>query len=73
MIDKLKEILYENTGLTNVEITKETNLKNDLGLNSLDLANLACAIEEKFDIEIPDEYLPQIKTVNDVVLFIEQQ
>lgn len=73
MINKLKEILYEAMGLTDVEITKETNLKNDLGLNSLDLANLVCAVEEKFDIEIPDEYLKKIKTVNDVITFIENQ
>lgn len=73
MTNKLKEILYETTGLTDVEITKETNLKNDLGLNSLDLANLVCAVEEKFDIEIPDEYLRKLKTVNDLITFIENQ
>ena len=73
MIEKLKEILCENTGLTDIEITKETNLKNDLGLNSLDLANLVCIVEDEFDIEIPDEYLKEIKTVSDVIAFIEKQ
>lgn len=72
MLDKLKEILYENTGLINYEITTNTNLKNDLGLNSLDLANLAAVVEDEFDVEIPQNAIKNLKTVGDVILFIEK-
>ena len=70
MLEQLKEILYENTGL-DIDITNQTDLKNDLGLNSLDLANLACDVEEAFDVEIPDSELKNIKTVGDVIELIE--
>lgn len=73
MIEKLKKIIYEHTDLFNIEITMETNLKNDLGLNSLDLANLACIVEDEFDIEIPDRAIKDFKTVGDVIAFIEKQ
>ena len=52
MIEKLKEILAEYSEDGNTDITTETELKNDLGLNSLELAELACAVEDEFDIEI---------------------
>lgn len=71
MLDKLKKILYDNTGLRNIEITIETNLKMDLGLNSLDLANLAVVVEDEFDVEIPDNAIKNLKTVGDVINFIE--
>lgn len=68
------EIFSEsNNGLTNVEITKETNLKNDLGLNSLDLANLVCAVEDEFNIEIPDRTIKDLKTIEDIINLINSQ
>lgn len=73
MIEKIKEILYKNTGLIDIEITEETNLKNDLGLNSLDFADLVCIVEDEFDIEIPDRAIKGFKTVGDVIRFIEAQ
>ncbi|MBQ9228881.1 MAG: acyl carrier protein [Eubacterium sp.] len=71
MLEQLKNILFEYTGIENLKIDENTNLKNDLGLNSLDLANLACEVEDEFDIEIPDIALKDIKTVGDVISFIE--
>ena len=71
MSEQLKNILFEYTGIENLKIDENTNLKNDLGLNSLDLANLACEVEDEFDIEIPDIALKDIKTVGDVISFIE--
>lgn len=73
MLDKLKEIFIKSTGITDIEITLETNLKNDLGLNSFDLAQLVCTIEDEFDIEIPDAAIRNIKTVGDVIEYIEKQ
>lgn len=72
MLEKLKSILYENTGIENLDISKESNLKNDLGLNSLDLVELACAIEEEFDVEIPDRAIKDFKNVGDVINFLEE-
>ena len=69
MLEKLKEILYNSTG-ERIDVSESTHLKNDLGLNSLDLANLACDVEDEFDIEIPDSALKDIKTVGDVISFI---
>lgn len=72
MLEKLKSILYENTGIENLEISNESNLKNDLGLNSLDLVELACAVEEDFDVEIPDSSIKDFKTVGDVMNFLKE-
>ena len=71
MLDRLKKILSDNTGISDIEISPETNLKNDLGLNSFDLAELAYVVEEEFDIEIPDRAIKDIKTVSDVMEMIK--
>ncbi|MEE1320066.1 MAG: phosphopantetheine-binding protein [Acutalibacteraceae bacterium] len=72
MIETLKELLAEYVGETEVEITESTDLKNDLGLNSLELAELACAVEDEFDIEIPNKAIHTIVTVGDVIRYVEE-
>ncbi len=72
MIETLKELLNEYVGETEVEITESTDLKNDLGLNSLELAELACAVEDEYDIEIPNKAIHTIATVGDVIKYIEE-
>ena len=72
MIETLKELLAEYVGETEIEITEGTDLKNDLGLNSLELAELACAVEDEFDIEIPNKAIHTIVTVGDVIKYIEE-
>ncbi|MBR6779900.1 MAG: acyl carrier protein [Clostridia bacterium] len=52
-------------------ITEETSLRMDLGLNSLDLVNLAVSVEHEFGVEIPDRKLSMIKTVGDMIRHIE--
>ena len=73
MIEKLTKIICEHTGNNDITITEDTVLIADLGLNSLDLVNLACIVEDEFDIEIPDRAIKDFKTVGDVVAFIEKQ
>lgn len=73
MIDKLSEIIREHIGDETVSITADTVLIADLGLNSLDLVNLAGIVEDEFDIEIPDRAIKDFKTVGDVIAFIEKQ
>ena len=72
MIEKLTEILREHTGEDDITINEDTVLLTDLGLNSLDLVSLACSVEDEFDIEIPDRAIRSIKTVGDVIAFIEK-
>ena len=71
MLDKLTEIVRKQTGNNSIVLTEDTVLISDLGLNSLDLVNLACLVEDKFDVEIPDRAIKTFKTVGDVVRFID--
>ena len=73
MFEKLKDILSKYTGVEINEINEKSDLKADLGLTSFDLAELACVVEEEFDIEIPNRAITQLKTVGDVIAFIEKQ
>ena len=73
MLEKLTNIIREHTGDNSIEINEDMDLKADLGLNSLDLVNLACVVEDEFDIEIPDRNIKYFRTVKDVLLFIEEQ
>lgn len=71
MIDRLQSVVSELSGISADEITLDTNFRSDLGLNSLELVNLAVALEEEFDVEIPDREIAHIETVSDVVRLIE--
>lgn len=73
MLEKLTNIIREHTGDNSIVINEDMDLKADLGLNSLDLVNLACVVEDEFDIEIPDRNIKDFRTVKDVLLFIEEQ
>lgn len=73
MIEHLTKIIRENTDNNNITINENTALIADLGFNSLDLVNLACIVEDEFDIEIPDRAIKDFKTVGDVIAFIEKQ
>ena len=73
MLEKLTNIIREHTGDNSIVINEDMDLKADLGLNSLDLVNLACVVEDEFDIEIPDRNIKDFRTVKDVLLFIEDQ
>lgn len=71
VFEKVKEILCDQLGIDEDEITLETNLIEDLGADSLDLVDFVMSLEEEFDKEIPDEDIEKIKTVGDVVSYIE--
>ena len=73
MLEKITQIIHENTGNYELVINEDTILLADLGLNSLDLLNLVCIVEDEFDIEIPDRVVWQFKTVGDVMKFVEEQ
>ena len=71
MLEKMKEIIADQLGVEEDEITLDTSFKEDLGADSLDLFELTMALEEEYDIEIPAEELEEIETVNDVVEYLK--
>lgn len=71
MIAKLTAILRERVENIPSVITEDMSLISDLGLNSLDLVDLACAVEDEFDIEIPDRAIKDLRTVGDVIHYID--
>ena len=71
-LDRMKSIICDYTDLKPSDITEETNIRTDLSLNSLELVNLAVAIEDEFDIEIPDREALGLETVADAIAIIEK-
>lgn len=72
MIDKLREIICRFVDMDPNSLTENTNIRTELGLNSLELVNVAVAIEDEFDIEIPDREVINIETLGDAVKLIEK-
>ena len=73
MLETLTKIIREHTGDESIVINEDMDLKADLGLNSLELVNLVCVVEDEFDIDIPDRNIKDFRTVKDVIEFIEEQ
>lgn len=71
MFEKLKDILVEELSLNPDDITPDAELTKDLGINSLELADLVLLCEDEFGIEFDEDDLHQFITVDDVVKFIE--
>ncbi len=71
MFEKIKEILVEEMQVDPENVTMDAELVNDLGVNSLELADLILLCEEKFDIEINDEDIHKFITVADVVSYLD--
>jgi acyl carrier protein len=71
LFDEVKEVVVEQLSVNADEVKEESKFVEDLGADSLDVVELVMALEEKFDIEIPDEDAEKIATVNDAIKFIE--
>ena len=71
-LDRMKSVICDYTDLKPSDITEETNIRIDLSLNSLELVNLAVAIEDEFDVEIPDREALGLETVADAIAIIEK-
>lgn len=71
MLERLSNLVYEQTGDRSVEITRDTVLLADLGMNSFDLISLVCVVEDEFGVEIPDRIIGSLKTVGDVLDYLE--
>lgn len=69
--ERVKQIIVEQLGVDEGEVTAKASFVDDLGADSLDTVELVMAFEEAFDIEIPDEDAEKIRTVQDAVSYIE--
>lgn len=71
VFDKIREIISEQLGADIDDITMETSLMKDLEADSLDAVEIIMAIEEEYDIEIPDEEAEKFETVGSIVAYVE--
>lgn len=71
VFEKIKKIIVEQLGVEEEEIAMESSFIDDLGADSLDIVELIMALEEEFDMEIPDNEAEKISVVGDVVEYIK--
>ena len=69
--EKVRDIIVETLGCDAEAVTLTASLADDLGADSLDVVDLVMSLEEEFDVEIPDNQVENIKTVGDIVRYIE--
>ncbi len=70
--ERVKQIIVEQLGVDEAEVTPNASFVDDLGADSLDTVELVMAFEEAFEIEIPDEDAEKIRTVQDAITYIDQ-
>lgn len=73
VFEKVREILCQQLDVEESQVTMEARLVEDLGADSLDLVDLMMSLEDEFDVEVPDEDVEKIKTVGDLVHYIEKK
>ena len=72
ILEKVKMILSSQFDVEEDSITPETNIADDLGADSLDVVDMLMSLEDEFDVEIPDEEIERIRTVGELVAYIEE-
>ena len=72
VFDKIKAILVDQLDVDENKVTMEASITDDLGADSLDIADIVMSIEEEFNVEVPDDQLQNIKVVGDIVKYIEE-
>ena len=73
VLDKIREIIVDQLAVDPSMVTMETNLMKDLEADSLDAVEIIMAIEEEYDIDIPDEEAEKFQIVRDLVEYVEEQ
>jgi len=71
--EKVKAILVDQLDVDEDAVTMDSSITDDLGADSLDVVDMVMSLEEEFDMEIPDEDIETMKTVGDIVRFIESK
>ena len=72
VLEKVKMILSSQFDVEEDSITPEANIADDLGADSLDVVDMLMSLEDEFDVEIPDEEIERIRTVGELVAYIEE-
>jgi len=70
--DKVTEIIVEQLGVNADQVTAEAKMTEDLGADSLDAVELVMAIEEEFDIEVPDDEAEKLNSIGDIYAYVEK-
>lgn len=73
MLEKMKELIAEQLGVDEGEITENSSFKEDLGADSLDLFELVMSLEDEYSVEIPSEDLEKLLTVGDVMKYLSDK
>jgi len=73
VFEKVKSILVDQLDVDEDMIKADSSIIDDLGADSLDVVDVAMSLEEEFDIEVPDEEVENMKTVGDIVKYIEDR
>ena len=73
MLEKMKEIIADQLGVSEDEVTLEASFKEDLDADSLDLFELVMALEEEYDVEMPSDDLAELNTVGDVINYLKDK
>ena len=71
VFDKVKELIADQLSVDEDKVVEDANIQDDLGADSLDIVDLIGVIEDEYDIEISDETVQTLKTVGDIVKYIE--
>lgn len=72
IFEKVREIICEQFDVDEESVTLETDIREDLDADSLDMVDLVMSFEDEFKIEVPDSAIETVKTVGDIVKFIEE-
>lgn len=72
VLEKVKMILSSQFDVEEDNITPDTNIADDLGADSLDVVDMLMSLEDEFDVEIPDDQIEKIRTVGELVAYIEE-
>ena len=72
VFDKIKGIIVEQLGVDEAQVAMDTHLMKDLEADSLDAVEIIMAIEDEFDLEVPDEAAEKFQTVGDIVKYVEE-
>lgn len=71
VFEKVRDILVEQLDVEEEKVSMEVSIMDDLGADSLDIVDLVMSLEDEFGVEIPDDQVENIKTVGDIVKYIE--
>ena len=73
IFEQIKKILCDQLDLDEEQVTEDSGVIDDLGADSLDIVDLVMTLEEEFDTEIPDEDIENLRTVGDIVKYVEDR